>query len=125
VVPAARTVLVRHRGLLPKEVRALLLDPPPTPPAPPASAVHIDVRYDGEDLTELADSTGVSAEEVVRRHTAPTYRAAFCGFAPRFASLVGLDPLLQRPRRATPRTRVPAGSVAIAAEFTAVYLTAS
>ena len=63
--------------------------------------------------------------EVAARHAAPTYTCAFCGFAPGFAYLVGLDPALHLPRRATPRTRVPAGSVAIAAEYTAVYPSAS
>jgi allophanate hydrolase subunit 1 len=125
VVPGARTVLVRHRGALRDGLRALLLAPPPAPPPAAASVVHIDVSYDGDDLDEVAATVGVSVAEVVRRHTAPTYVAAFCGFAPGFAYLVGLDPLLQLPRRATPRTRVPAGSVAVAAEFTAVYPTAS
>ena len=59
------------------------------------------------------------------RHSDATYRAAFCGFAPGFAYLTGLDPALQLPRRATPRTRVPAGSVAIAAGYSAVYPTTS
>ncbi len=55
----------------------------------------------------------------------PPYQCAFCGFAPGFAYLTGLDPALELPRRATPRTRVPAGSVAIAAAYSAVYPTAS
>ncbi len=67
----------------------------------------------------------MSRQEVVERHTAPTYRCAFCGFAPGFAYLTGLDPALHLPRRPTPRTRVPAGSVAIAAEYAAVYPSAS
>lgn len=61
----------------------------------------------------------------MERHAAGTYRAAFCGFAPGFAYLTGLDPSLHLPRRDTPRTRVPAGSIAIAAEYTAVYPSAS
>jgi KipI family sensor histidine kinase inhibitor len=84
-------------------------------------AVEIPVVYDGEDLAEVAAACGTSTDEVVRRHLAGRYECAFCGFAPGFAYLTGLDPGLQLPRRATPRTRVPAGAVAIAAEYTAVY----
>jgi KipI family sensor histidine kinase inhibitor len=60
-------------------------------------------------------------DDVIERHQAPTYACAFCGFAPGFAYLTGLDAALHLPRRPTPRTRVPAGSVAIAAEYSAVY----
>jgi 5-oxoprolinase (ATP-hydrolysing) subunit B len=87
--------------------------------------VDVPVRYDGPDLTDVAARTGMSPDEVVRRHTAGTYRVAFCGFAPGFAYLEGLDPRLRLPRRETPRTRVPPGSVAIAADYSAVYPTAS
>ena len=65
------------------------------------------------------------SDEVVRRHSAVTYRAEFCGFAPGFAYLRGLDPALVLPRRDTPRPAVPAGSVAVADRYTAVYPTAS
>ena len=61
----------------------------------------------------------------MRRHSAATYTAAFCGFAPGFAYLVGGDPAVHLPRRADPRTRVPAGSLAIAGEYTAVYPSSS
>ena len=77
--------------------------------------------YDGEDLADVAAACGMSTDEVVRRHVAGRYTCAFCGFAPGFAYLTGLDPALHLPRRPTPRTRVPAGAVAIAAEYTAVY----
>lgn len=83
--------------------------------------VELEVAYAGDDLDAVATHAGVSVEEVVARHTAPVYRSAFCGFAPGFAYLVGLDPSLHVPRRDTPRTRVPAGTVAIAGEHTAVY----
>jgi len=63
--------------------------------------------------------------EVVDLHTSATYRCAFCGFAPGFGYLTGLDPSLHLARRATPRSRVPSGSVAIAAGYSAVYPTAS
>lgn len=81
--------------------------------------------YSGEDLVAVAKSAGLEAEEVVRRHTAVTYEVAFLGFAPGFAYLTGLDPALRLSRRAEPRTRVPAGSVAIADEFTGIYPQAS
>lgn len=119
VVPAARTVLLVHDGSL----SASALDVPPTfdRPSVASGAVVLDVTYDGADLDEVAVVTGWSVEEVVRRHSAATYTVAFYGFMPGFAYMVGLPPELQLPRRATPRTRVPAGSVAIAAEFAGVY----
>jgi KipI family sensor histidine kinase inhibitor len=81
----------------------------------------IDVRYDGEDLDEVARLTGLSADEVVAAHTGTPWRVAFCGFAPGFSYLVGGDPRLAVPRRDESRVRVPAGAVAIAGEFSAVY----
>jgi KipI family sensor histidine kinase inhibitor len=97
---------------------------------PPAEAVageavEIPVRYDGEDLPEVAGLTGLDAEEVVRRHTAPEYTVAFLGFSPGFPYLVGLDPALEVPRRDTPRTSIPAGSVGLAGNQTGIYPTAS
>jgi len=83
--------------------------------------VEVPVTYDGEDIDEVASLGGVSAEEVVRRHLDGEYVAAFCGFAPGFAYLDGLDAALHVPRRDSPRTRVPAGAVAIADRFAAVY----
>ncbi|MBD8057514.1 allophanate hydrolase subunit 1 [Cellulomonas sp. JH27-2] len=83
--------------------------------------VDLQVRYDGPDLQGVADLVGMSVEEVVGRHTAATYTVAFGGFMPGFAYLVGLDPTLRVPRRDSPRERVPAGSVAVADEFSAVY----
>ena len=87
--------------------------------------VEIPVRYDGEDLPEVARLTGLDAEEVVRRHTAPEYTVAFLGFSPGFPYLVGLDPALEVPRRDTPRTSIPAGSVGLAGNQTGIYPTAS
>jgi KipI family sensor histidine kinase inhibitor len=83
--------------------------------------VTIAVRYDGADLDDVAARVGLSVDDVVARHTAAAYRVAFCGFAPGFSYLVGLDPRLHVPRLVTPRTRVPTGSVAIAGPHTAVY----
>jgi KipI family sensor histidine kinase inhibitor len=69
----------------------------------------------------VAAATGLEVAEVVDRHRRAAYRVAFCGFSPGFAYLTGLDPALHLPRRAEPRTRVPAGSVAVAGPYTAVY----
>ena len=89
------------------------------------AAVVIPVVYDGADLEETARRAGLSVDEVVRRHTAGDYVVAFCGFAPGFGYLTGLDPTLMLPRRSVPRTRVPAGSVAISDRYTSVYPVAS
>jgi biotin-dependent carboxylase-like uncharacterized protein len=83
--------------------------------------VEIPVRYDGEDLAEVAGMLGVTTEEVVRRHTDAEYTVAFTGFAPGFAYLSGGDTGLEVPRRKTPRTRIPAGAVGLAGAFSGVY----
>jgi KipI family sensor histidine kinase inhibitor len=86
-----------------------------------AETVEIGVHYDGPDLDEVAAMTGLSRDEVIEAHTATSWYAAFGGFAPGFTYLVGGDSRLQVPRRAEPRTAVPAGSVALAGEYSAVY----
>jgi 5-oxoprolinase (ATP-hydrolysing) subunit B len=91
------------------------------PSARQEPAVTIPVVYDGPDLDETSRRTCMSVEEVVRRHEAGEYVVAFCGFAPGFAYLSGLDPALILPRRSIPRTRVPAGSVAVSDRYTSVY----
>lgn len=119
VVPAARTVLVVHDGSLDA---AQLLMPPATPHvASQSEQVILDVDYDGADLADVAQACELAIHDVIQLHSAAQYTVAFCGFMPGFAYLVGLPELLQLPRRSTPRTRVPAGAVAIAAEFTGVY----
>jgi len=89
--------------------------------APVPSEHRIPVRYDGVDLEWVSSSTGLSVEEVIVRHTSRSYTVDLLGFVPGFAYLSELDPSLQLPRRAQPRPRVAAGSVAIAASQTAVY----
>ena len=84
-------------------------------------AIEIQIVYDGEDLAAVAKATGHSVAEVIDLHSSAEYEAAFCGFAPGFAYLVGLPPELHLPRRSNPRTRVPRGSVAIAGEYSGVY----
>ena len=83
--------------------------------------VTVDVRYDGEDLADVAALTGLTVDEVVAAHTASGWRVAFTGFAPGFGYLVGGDPRLAVPRLATPRTRVPAGAVALADAYCGIY----
>lgn len=129
LVPGYRTVLIVAD---PGQAEALdeLAAGLPHLELPPAGAVagetvEIPVCYDGEDLPEVAGLTGLDAEEVVRRHTAPEYTVAFLGFSPGFPYLVGLDPALEVPRRDTPRTSIPAGSVAIAGNQTGIYPSAS
>lgn len=86
-----------------------------------AREVQIGVRYDGPDLDEVARLLGMSRDELVALHTGAVYTVESIGFSPGFAYLTGLDPRLQLPRRDTPRPRVPAGSLAIAAGYTTVY----
>ena len=83
--------------------------------------IEIPVIYDGPDLIEVAERTGLSVGEVIERHSARTYRAYMSGFAPGFTYLGDLDEALVLPRRSVPRTRVARGSVAIAGAQTAVY----
>ena len=83
--------------------------------------IEIPVTYDGMDLAEVAKFTGLSQARIVELHASAEFTVAFCGFAPGFAYLTGLPAELHVPRLATPRTSVPAGSVAIAAEFAGVY----
>ncbi|MFC1442569.1 5-oxoprolinase subunit PxpB [Streptacidiphilus sp. N1-10] len=125
IVPAARTVLLD--GLARPELVAAQFEGwrPQTSAPPEGPVVTVPTRYDGEDLAEVAALWGVSAAEAVRIHTGAEYRVAFCGFAPGFAYLTGLPERYAVPRRATPRTRVPAGSVALAGGYTGVYPGAS
>ncbi len=83
--------------------------------------IELRVRYDGPDLAAVAESCGFSPEELVARHLACRYRVGFIGFSPGFAYLLGGDAALQPPRLAEPRTRVPAGALAIAGPYSAVY----
>lgn len=90
--------------------------------------IEIPVRYGGDfgpDLAHVAAHAAMSDEEVVRRHTAAEYLVSCVGFMPGFPYLIGLPNKLSTPRRATPRTHVPAGSVAIGGSQTGIYPTAS
>lgn len=124
LVPAARTVLVRFDPTLVDEVtlaKELTRVEPVHGSLPAAGSVTIGVRYDGQDLDEVAELLGVSTEQVAARHAAATWRVAFTGYAPGFGYLVGDDPLFDVPRRSSPRTRIPAGSVGLAGTFSGVY----
>jgi UPF0271 protein len=90
--------------------------------ARPSTRHHVvAVRYDGCDLRELATQAQLEPDEVARLHAAPEYVVVAVGFLPGFAYLRGLDGRLTFPRRPTPRTRVPARSVAVAGPYTGVY----
>jgi KipI family sensor histidine kinase inhibitor len=124
VVPGLTTLLVTlDRDLTsPAALASALADLTPGAEVENGGEHHvIDVRYDGEDLDEVARLTGLTPDEVVAAHTGTPWRVAFCGFAPGFSYLVGGDPTLWVPRRDESRVRVPAGAVAIAGEFSAVY----
>ena len=124
VVPAAATVLVRLRPGGDRIVVAEWLSalvPSRDRSVGRGNDVELTVDYDGVDLEDVAAATGLTTEEVAELHAAGRYTCAFCGFAPGFGYLTGLDERLHLPRRATPRTTVPAGAVAIAAGYSAVY----
>ena len=129
IVPAARTVLVklegpRYAGIARQHLSKLRLAPEvleATAPSDGAADVVIDVVYDGEDLDEVAELTGMTPRDVVAAHTQTPWRVGFAGFAPGFGYLVGGDERLNVPRRSEPRTKVPAGSVGLAGEFSGVY----
>jgi KipI family sensor histidine kinase inhibitor len=127
LVPAARTVLLD--GLADVErVAALVRGLAPEPPsgaAPDVPAIEIPVSYDGPDLAEVARQWRVEPADVARIHSGTEFSVAFCGFAPGFAYCAGLPDDLVVSRRPEPRARVPAGSVAVAGGFTAVYPAAS
>ncbi|SOC46820.1 sensor histidine kinase inhibitor, KipI family [Blastococcus aggregatus] len=127
LVPAASTVLV-------------LLDRPPTDldiatlrrlpaaaagPEATAAPVTLPVVWDGPDLAEVAGLLGRAVPDLVVALTEVEFTVAFSGFAPGFGYLTGLPAELQVPRRTTPRTRVPAGSVALAGPYAGVYPRAS
>jgi KipI family sensor histidine kinase inhibitor len=127
LVPAARTILARFDSALTTASRLsvqfieLASEKTSESASVEFDEVEVPVVYDGPDLAAVADLTGLSVKEVVARHQSGAYTVAFCGFAPGFAYMTGLDPVLWLPRRPVPRTRVPVGSVAISDRFTSVY----
>jgi KipI family sensor histidine kinase inhibitor len=126
VVPAARTVLVkldnpRFQGVARRRLHMLRVAAAAEAPPDRGADLVIDVVYDGPDLAEVAARTGLTTAEVINAHTATRWRVGFSGFAPGFAYLVDGDARLRVPRRSEPRTSVPAGSVGLAGEFSAIY----
>ena len=127
IVPAARTLMVRaapgHQadGALAGAIAALAPPAGAPRPAPSGDPVEIPMVYDGADLGDVAAHLGLTRAEVIAAHQAATWTVAFCGFAPGFAYMTGDDPRFDLPRRASPRTRIPAGSVALAGRFCGVY----
>jgi KipI family sensor histidine kinase inhibitor len=130
IVPASRTVLVkldgpRYQTPTRQRLSKLNLTPEALSELAGSSAgradIQIDVVYDGADLDEVARLTGLTADEVIEAHTGTLWRVGFGGFAPGFAYLIGGDSRLEVPRRSEPRTKVPAGSVGLAGEFSGVY----
>lgn len=124
MVPAARTVLLHFDSTVTDGTsleRAVRATEPRRRTDEAGAVVEIPVTYDGEDLAEVGELTGWGGDGVVARHTSTRWLVAFCGFAPGFAYLVAEDGGWDVPRRASPRTKVPAGSVALAGEFSSVY----
>lgn len=124
LVPGARTILVCYRpsAITPEQIVAIVeqldLTSTGTPPAP---LVEIAVHYNGEDLADVARLLGRSPEEIIDLHTGSHYTVGFTGFAPGFAYLTGGNPLLNVPRRDSPRTRIPSGAVALGGTFSGIY----
>jgi allophanate hydrolase subunit 1 len=127
IVPASRTVLLKLAGpryQAPTRQRLgklrVTADALSQAPIEGQADIEIDVVYDGADLDEVSRLTGMTPEQVVAAHTGTPWRVGFGGFAPGFAYLVGGDERLNVPRQSEPRTKVPAGSVALAGEFSAI-----
>ncbi|MFD3722900.1 allophanate hydrolase subunit 1 [Streptomyces sp. NPDC058674] len=121
VVPAARTVLldgVREPAALAARIAGWQVPPLDAAEGP---LVDVPVRYDGPDLAEVARRWDVAPGEVPGLVGGIVFRVAFCGFAPGFGYLTGLPERLHLPRRSTPRTAVPTGSLALAGEYAGVY----
>jgi len=124
IVPGAATVLFDEVAEI-EVLRDVLAEWSPTAEPPRHASIEIEVRYDGPDLAFVAEAWGTDPEGVVERHSSVEYVAAFCGFAPGFAYLQGLSGELAVPRLESPRSRVPAGSVALAGAWCGIYPTAS
>ena len=123
VLAAAQTVMVRAESpAAARRLAARLLELDVTAPAPQdGGLVYIDTVYDGEDLAEVGRLTGLGPDGVVKAHTGQVWTVAFAGFAPGFGYMVGENQALEVPRRSSPRIAVPAGSVALAGNYSAVY----
>ena len=127
VVPGARTVLLALDPAVttPERVRTSVEDLQAgdldAPGGGDDEVLEVPVVYDGEDLGDVAALLGCDTDEVVRRHTGSLWTVAFCGFVPGFGYLVTDDWRESIPRRRSPRTKVPPGSVGLAGEFSGIY----
>lgn len=126
-IPAYASVLLRFDPLVlrPQDaaIRARLISEAPqeSAAAGPGRLVEVPTRYDGPDLAEVAALSGLTPGELIELHAGREYTAFFLGFTPGLAYCGMLDPRIRAPRLASPRSRVPAGSVAIADGQTTVY----
>jgi KipI family sensor histidine kinase inhibitor len=126
IVPGARTVLLD--GVPDQTETGRLIErwaPPPAAGATTGTLQNLTVVYDGEDLPDVATLWGLTPAQAVSRLAGIEFRVAFCGFAPGFAYLSGLPDEWAVPRLDSPRTRVPAGSVALAGGYAGIYPTSS
>jgi KipI family sensor histidine kinase inhibitor len=124
LVPSSRTLLVQvdtQVTSLASVVRDLERSGPSDARSRDAGPVEVPVTYDGEDLGEVGELTGLGVRGVIEAHTEQVWTVGFVGFAPGFGYLVGEDPRLKVPRRETPRSAVPVGAVGLADEFSGVY----
>ncbi|MDN3261459.1 allophanate hydrolase subunit 1 [Streptomyces sp. CSDS2] len=121
IVPAARTVLLDGLADPDRWAAELTTSRIPEAPSRARELIELPVRYDGPDLAVVAGLWGVTEREAARIHAGTEFTVAFCGFAPGFGYLTGLPDRYAVPRRATPRTAVPAGAVALAGPYTGVY----
>jgi KipI family sensor histidine kinase inhibitor len=122
LVPGRASLLVEFDALA-TDAALLQAELASREPLPAAAGRHrrIPVVYDGPDLAEVAQLAGLPVVEVVEAHAAGEHRVLFGGFAPGFAYVGGLPESWRIPRLATPRTRTPAGSVAVADGMTGIY----
>jgi KipI family sensor histidine kinase inhibitor len=104
-----------------REAKALAAAPPRPAAASAGRLIEIPTAYDGPDLAETAARSNLSPAELVALHSGREYRAFFLGFMPGLAYSGMLDPRIDAPRLASPRPRVPAGSVGVANGQTVVY----
>ena len=124
IVPAARTVLLvtdPATVALPAIEAAVRRVTPRRDRRETGELVEIPVAYDGEDLADVGELLGLDPADVVRRHTGEEWTVAFGGFAPGFGYLTSGSGSWDVPRRSSPRTKVPAGSVALAGTYSGVY----
>ncbi|HEY0212702.1 MAG TPA: carboxyltransferase domain-containing protein [Paenirhodobacter sp.] len=127
VIPAARTLMVRTvpgvaaDAALAARIAAHQPAPGTLPAARSTEIVEIPVQYGGEDLDDVARLMGLEVAEVIAAHQDTLWQVAFCGFAPGFAYMTCGDARFDLPRRPAPRTRIPAGSVALAGRFCGIY----